>query len=324
MNTKASALSTNAAPSKGLTALLDNIESVFQGKSDVVRLVATALLARGHILLEDVPGVGKTTLAHATARSLNAVFQRVQFTSDLLPSDILGVSIFRQEQGDFTFKPGPIFANFILADEINRTTPRTQSALLEAMAEGRVSIDNQTHQLPSPFMVLATQNPLEYHGTYPLPESQLDRFLIRTSIGYPGPEVERQLLLTRKAGEPVSSLQSVLSLEELKEMQQQVDRVRLEDSLADYILEVVHATRRSSALRTGVSTRGALAMARAVRAHAMVHGRTYVIPDDIATLIVPVLAHRISLAGASGALGGNRTEAETIIEEIAHNIEMPV
>ncbi len=313
-----------AAPAELLRRLTANIESVFSGKTEVVDLVVTCLLAGGHVLLEDVPGVGKTTLAQALALSIHASFQRIQFTSDLLPSDILGVSIFLRDEGRFEFKRGPIFANVVLADEINRTTPRTQSALLEAMSERRVSMDDQTHDLPSQFVVIATQNPLEYHGTYPLPESQLDRFLMRLSIGYPGREVERELVLHRRNVEPVQSLGSVLDLDELRRLQDAVSQVRMDPSLADYILDVVAATRNASALRTGVSTRGALALARAVRAHALVRGRDYVTPDDVTCLLVPVLAHRVSLAGAAGTLGGGRTESEAIIEELASQVDLPV
>lgn len=307
-----------------IQALTQNIASVFKGKPDVVEMVITSLLAHGHILLEDVPGVGKTTLAQAMARSIQADFQRVQFTSDLLPGDILGVVVYHQADGSFEFKPGPVFTHVLLADEINRTTPRTQSALLEAMAERRVSIDDQTRPLPESFLVIATQNPLDYHGTYPLPESQLDRFLVRLSIGYADREVERDLLLNRGSREPVHDLPSVMSLEQLKALQKAAQSVRLESSLADWIIRVVEATRRSPSLRTGVSTRGALALARAVRAHAMVKGRDYVVPDDVHRMLVPVLAHRVSLAGASGVLGGSRTEAEAIIEEISSRIEAPL
>lgn len=307
-----------------LQKLVGNIESVFQGKPQVVELAVTSLLAQGHILLEDVPGVGKTTLAQAMARSIQADFQRIQFTSDLLPSDIVGVVIYRQDTGKFDFRPGPVFTNVLLADEINRTTPRTQSALLEAMAERRVSIDDQTRALPDSFLVIATQNPLEYHGTYPLPESQLDRFLVRLSIGYASRETERSLLLRRQQHEPVLDLKSVMTLEQLKALQATVEAVKLDDSLADWIIQVAEQTRRSTALRTGVSTRGALALARAARARALVRGRDYVTPDDLTALLVPVLAHRITLAGASGSLGGNRTEAEALVEELASRVELPL
>lgn len=307
-----------------IKALFANVESVFLGKAEAVELVVTALIARGHVLLEDVPGVGKTTLAQAMARSLGAQFQRIQFTSDLLPSDILGITLFNRDTNGFEFRPGPIFTNVLLADEINRTSPRTQSALLEAMAESRISLDDKTHLLPDPFIVLATQNPLEYHGTYPLPESQLDRFLIRISIGYPSEAVERTLLLQRKTAEPVESLQDVLTLQDLQGIQAMVDQVLLEDSLAEYILKVVNATRSSALLRAGVSTRGALALARAARAHALVAGRTYCVPDDLTSLFIPVLAHRISLGGMSDSSQSSRTEAESIIAEIVAGTDTPV
>lgn len=312
------------ATSEQIKSLFVNVESVFLGKTEAVQLVVTALVARGHVLLEDVPGVGKTTLAQAMARSLGAQFQRIQFTSDLLPSDILGITLFNREDNRFEFRPGPIFTNVLLADEINRTSPRTQSALLEAMAESRISLDDKTHQLPEPFIVLATQNPLEYHGTYPLPESQLDRFLIRLSIGYPSEAVERTLLLQRKTAEPVESLREVVSLIDLQRIQASVDQVILDDSLADYILKIVSATRQSPLLRAGVSTRGALALARAARAHALVCGRTYCVPDDLTVLFVPVLAHRISLGGMSDSIQSTRAEAESIIEEIVSSTDAPV
>ncbi|MEL6177492.1 MAG: AAA family ATPase [Myxococcota bacterium] len=311
-------------PAEIIATLIQHVETVFRGKTEVVELAITCLLAGGHVLFEDVPGVGKTTLAQALARSVGAEFQRVQFTSDLLPADILGVSIYNQKTGEFTFKPGPVFANVVLADEINRTTPRTQSALLEAMAEGRVSIDDKTLELPKPFMVMATQNPLEFHGTYPLPESQLDRFLMRLTIGYPVRDVERELLLNRRRSEPVDSLKSVIDLAALAELQNQVDDVRIDESLIDYVMAVIHATRSSAHLRTGVSTRGALALVRAARAHALMRGRSYCLPDDLTRLFVPVLAHRVSVRGPGGSLGSSRVEAEALIEDLVSGVPIPL
>lgn len=305
-----------------LARLQTNIESVFRGKPRVVRRTIACLLAGGHLLLEDVPGVGKTTLALALARSLGLSFQRIQFTSDLLPSDIVGVSVYRAEQGDFEFKPGPVFAGVVLADEINRTTPRTQSALLEAMSEGKVSVDNHTHRLPDPFLVIATQNPLDHHGTYPLPESQLDRFLMRLSIGYPSHQVEREILSQRTLQEPVSALDAVLGADEFRALQARAAQVRLDDSLVDYLMKVVEETRRDTRIRIGVSTRGALAMARVVRAWALLEGRDFCIPDDLRELFVPSLAHRLALAGATG--DASREQAELIVEDIVSRTPAPV
>ncbi|MFU8806132.1 MAG: AAA family ATPase [Bradymonadaceae bacterium] len=301
--------------------LQDNVESVFHGKTRVVRLTMACVLAQGHLLLEDVPGVGKTTLALAFARSLGLSFQRIQFTSDLLPGDIVGVSIYSPKEERFDFKPGPIFAGVVLADEINRTTPRTQSALLEAMSEGRVSVENTTHELPVPFMVMATQNPLEHHGTYPLPESQLDRFMMRLSIGYPAAKVERNILMERKGVEPVQELASVLTGEEVLALQELATRVRLEESIVDYILAVVERTRRDDRIRIGVSTRGALGVSKAARAMALLDGRDFCVPDDVRNLFVPVLAHRISLSAGAGAQG--REQAEAILEEIVGSVAVP-
>ena len=304
-----------------IEALRQNIASAFRDKPRVVELTLTCLLARGHVLLEDVPGVGKTTLALALARSLGLSFRRIQFTSDMLPSDIIGVSVLERDTQEFGFKPGPLFAHLVLADEINRTTPRTQSALLEAMSEGRVSVDNVTHALPEPFHVLATQNPLENYGTYPLPESQLDRFLMRLSIGYPSLKVERQLLLERAEQDPVHALKAVVSLQEYQALQQQVAAVSLPESVADYIMAAIDKTRVDPRVRVGVSTRGALAMARAVRALALVRGRPFVIPDDARELFAPVFAHRLSLSAGARAL--SREDAEAVTEELIRELPIP-
>jgi MoxR-like ATPase len=321
-----SSAETKSQPAKSISPdrlrdLQAHVETVFQGKTRVVRYTVACLLAGGHLLLEDVPGVGKTTLALALARSMGLSFQRIQFTSDLLPSDIIGVSVYRPETGDFDFKKGPLFSGVVLADEINRTTPRTQSALLEAMSEGKVSVDNITHTLPDPFLVIATQNPLEHHGTYPLPESQLDRFLMRLSIGYPSRQVERQILLERRLAEPVHELDAALEVTEFRALQQKAAEVRLEESLVDYLMEVVDQTRRDTRIRIGVSTRGALALSRVSRAWALLQGRDFCIPDDLRELFVPCLAHRVALAGSAGE--GDKDRAEMVIEDIVADIAVP-
>ena len=313
--------SSPAVSATRLKDLVTNVERAFRGKPRIVRLTVACLLARGHLLLEDVPGVGKTTLALALARSMGVDFQRVQFTSDLLPADIVGVSVWSPKSERFVFTPGPLFANVVLADEINRTTPRTQSALLEAMSEGKVSIDNETHELPDPFLVIATQNPLEHHGTYPLPESQLDRFLMRLSIGYPGRAVERAILLERGGEAPVASLAAVFRPEEFRLLQEKAQLVHLEESVVDYLMAIVEATREDPRVRIGVSTRGALALASAAKALAMVDGRDFVLPDDIRELVVPVLAHRLSLS-AAGA-DADRTLAEALVEDLAAGVASP-
>ncbi len=312
------------AATAAIERLVRNIETVFRGKPQVTRLAVTCLLAGGHLLVEDVPGVGKTLLARALASSLGLRFSRIQFTSDLLPADIIGVNVFDQTRGDFVFKPGPIFANIVLADEINRTAPRTQSSLLEAMAENRVSIDDVTHVLDKPFLVIATQNPLESHGTYPLPESQLDRFLMRVSVGYPARDIERDLLLERTSDDPVDALTEVLDAEQVLALQRQVDAVRFDTSLVDYIMDIVEATRATARLSIGVSTRGALALQRASRAIALVHGRDYVLPDDIREVVIPVLAHRVSLGTGETVVGSSRDAAEGLLRELIERIEVPV
>jgi len=299
-----------------------NIEQALVGKPEVVRLAIVALLARGHLLIEDVPGVGKTTLAQALARSLGLAFQRIQFTSDLLPSDILGVSIFDPRKAEFEFKPGPIFANIILADEINRTTPKTQSSLLEAMNEAQVSLDHHTHHLPQPFMVLATQNPLEYQGTHPLPESQMDRFLLRIRIGYPDEAHER--LILRGAGAAVlDRLEPVLPAEAVLDLQKQVESVKVDDSLVGYLMAIVNATRTHAALDLGVSPRGSLALLRSAQALALVDGRRYCVPDDIKQLAIPALAHRVFLRTRWDAVESPKDDAEAVIREILEAVAVP-
>lgn len=303
-----------------LAALEDNISGVLLGKEQVVRWTIASVVAGGHVLLEDVPGVGKTTLALAMAKSLGLSFRRIQFTSDLLPGDIVGVSVYAADTGDFSFRPGPIFAGLVLADEINRTTPRTQSALLEAMSEGSVSVDDETRALPEPFIVIATQNPLDHHGTYPLPESQLDRFLIRLGVGYPERSVERSILMQRRLAEPVDELEPVMAADELASLQQVAASVVVEESVVDLVLAVVEATRADARVRIGVSPRGALAVIRMVRAVALMNGRDYAIPDDAIAVFVPCLAHRLSLASGHQ----DRAASEGIIESILADIDIPV
>ena len=273
--------------------LEENIEKVFIGKKEVVRLALTAFLGEGHLLLDDVPGVGKTLLGQALARSLNATFSRIQFTSDLLPSDVVGGEVYRQKTQDFQFIPGPIFANIVLADEVNRTPPRTQSATLEAMSERQVSADGKTYALPDPFFVVATENPVEFEGVYPLPESQLDRFMLRLSVGYPDRESELTILDVCGKGDALASLKPVLSLEQVKEIREAVKEVKLDPAIANYLLDVVDATRASSELLVGASPRASLTFARAARSLALISGRDYVVPDDVKQVAVYVLAHRL-------------------------------
>jgi MoxR-like ATPase len=301
--------------------LRENIARVVLGQPEGVRLGMVALLAGEHILLEDVPGVGKTLLGKAVARSLAGEFRRIQFTPDLLPGDITGSSLFNSRTQEFVFNRGPVFANVVLADEINRATPRTQSALLEAMSEQQVSVDGQTHPLPRPFMVIATQNPVEFEGTYPLPESQLDRFLLRIPMGYPSRAVELQVLASHRDGEPVDSLQPVLGCQQVVELQEAVRRVDVEDSMNGYLLDIVGATRTCEELHVGVSTRGALALYRAAQAAALVAGRNYVVPDDIKTLAVPVLAHRVIPKGYLH--GGQREAVEALVERLVDEVPVP-
>jgi MoxR-like ATPase len=310
--------------SRPLQAIQDNIARVIKGKAQVIEMAVVCLLARGHLLLEDVPGVGKTTLAHSLARSLDCSFKRIQFTSDLLPSDIVGVSIFNRQQQAFEFVPGPIFANIVLADEINRTTPKTQSSLLEAMSEAQISVDNQTHPLKQPFMVIATQNPAEYHGTFPLPESQLDRFLMRLRIGYPSVEEERKVLNRPYALHPADILAPVLSTQDVLELQRRIEHVHMDDSVSEYLLAIVHATRQSELLSLGVSTRGALALNNTAKALALVRGRDFCLPDDVKELAPIVLSHRVMLSRAQGMRIQSFEQAERIILDIVDTIPVPV
>jgi len=300
--------------------LINNIEKVFVGKPDVVKTILVGLFANGHILIEDVPGVGKTTLARALARSIDCSFRRIQFTPDLLPSDILGVSIYDSSAGDFVFKPGPIFANVVLADEINRTTPRTQSSLLEAMNDFQVSADGATHPLPRPFIVLATQNPFEYEGTYPLPESQLDRFFLKIRVGYPAIEDEKRLFEGHSVENPLAGLQPVITADEVLEIQEAVRGIKVEDGLIDYAMEIVSRSRDHEDLAVGVSPRGFLALVRGAQALAVVGRRNYCLPDDIKALAVPVLSHRII---SKRRHEGASRHAE-IIDEIVNAVEVPV
>jgi MoxR-like ATPase len=308
--------------SKRIAALGENVERAFIGKGPVVTKVLVALFAGGHVLIEDVPGVGKTTLARALARSLDISFNRIQFTPDLLPSDIIGVSVYDQKRGEFEFKEGPIFASVVLADEINRTTPRTQSALLEAMNEGQVSTDGKSFTLGPPFMVLATQNPFEFEGTYPLPESQLDRFLMKIRVGYPARDDELKVLVSQRLAHPVDSLEPVMKAADVLDIQRRVREVKVEESLAGYILSIVAETRRSKSLQIGVSPRGSLFLYRAAQALALIEGRDFVIPDDIKRLAVSVLAHRV--IGKGFAYEGGQDEREKIIRGVLETVEVPV
>ncbi|HKQ08898.1 MAG TPA: MoxR family ATPase [Blastocatellia bacterium] len=307
-----------------LEQLQKTIESVIRGKSDVVELALVTLIADGHLLIEDVPGVGKTTLAQAMARSFDCSFQRIQFTSDMLPSDILGLEVFNQQQSSFEFKSGPIFANVILADEINRTTPKTQSALLEAMAEGHVTVEQVTYKLPRPFIVLATQNPVEHHGTYPLPESQMDRFMMRVRMGYPDLEDEKTILRQQTFNSAVERLSPVMHSDDVLQLQREAREVAVDESLLDYLIRIVRATRQSDLLDLGVSPRGSLALYHAAQAMAFIEGRDYVIPDDIKRLVVPVFAHRI-VVNSRYSTGMRRSdEAEAALQEILKTINVPL
>ncbi len=312
-----------SADQEVLGRLKNNIASAFRGKEEVVELTLTALLARGHVLLEDVPGTGKTTLARSVAQSVDCRFRRVQFTSDLLPSDVLGVSVYREKTGEFEFRAGPIFANVLLADEVNRTTPRTQSALLEAMSEGNVTVDNSTHALPDPFMVIATQNPKEFYGTYPLPESQLDRFMLRLSIGYPEVAVERDIIQRFGWDDAADSLETVAHIDDVKRWQKGVEAVRVDEAVLDYLMALVSATRESRHLDVGMSTRGAIALHRASQARAYLLGRSYVTPDDVQVLLVPVCSHRVWSQSNRQSGAAQRDEAAAILTELLESVPVP-
>ena len=312
------------APAEKVELLQAAIERVIRGKPEAVRLAIVTLLAGGHLLIEDVPGVGKTTLAHALALALDCSFQRIQFTSDLLPSDVVGLSVYNQQESLFEWKPGPIFANVILADEINRTTPKTQSALLEAMAEQHVTVEGVTHPLPAPFMVLATQNPIEHHGTYPLPESQLDRFMLRLRIGYPGAADERQILRDREHAEPLKEMQSVMSAADVLELQHSVSEVSVDDAIVDYLMRIVAATRASEMLDLGVSPRGTLLLFRAAQALALTEERSYCLPDDVKRLVIPIFAHRIAVSSRYSSAMRRSEEAEAVLREIMKTISVPL
>ncbi len=300
------------------------IERVIKGKAEIVKFAVAALLAKGHLLIEDVPGIGKTTLSNALARALDLSFQRIQFTSDLLPSDVIGISIYNQRAGSFEWKPGAIFSNIVLADEINRATPKTQSALLEAMAEEQVTVEGVTRPLPLPFMVIATQNPAEHHGTYPLPESQLDRFMMRLHIGYPNLEDERQILRDRETRNPLEFVRPVMTEADVIELQTRAADVKFDEALVSYLLQIVESTRKSEHLELGISPRGTLALFRSAQALALVEGRDFCTPDDIKRLIMPCFAHRIIVNSRTSSAKQKIREAEQILREILQKINVPV
>jgi len=306
------------------TALEKSLRKIIRGNDEVIRLAMVAVLAHGHLLIEGVPGVGKTTLAHAMARALDCQFQRIQFTSDMLPTDVLGISLYSAMEQQFEFKRGPIFTNIMLADEINRTTPKTQSALLEAMNEGQITIDGHSHPLPQPFLVIATQNPVEHHGTYPLPESQLDRFLLRVHMGYPQASSEREILRAEAGAARLDAVEPVASGADVLAMQDEVTRVKVDDSLVDYALEIVRCTRQSEALSLGVSPRGSLMLYRAAQAMAYLDGRMFATPADFKSLAVPVFSHRVVVNARYSSTLKKTEQAETIIREILNSVHVPV
>lgn len=305
-------------------ALETSLRSIIRGNDQVIRLALVAVLARGHLLIEGVPGVGKTTLAHALARALDCTFQRIQFTSDMLPTDVLGITVYSALEQQFEFKPGPVFTNILLADEVNRTTPKTQSALLEAMNEGQITVDGHSHQLPEPFLVIATQNPVEHHGTYPLPESQLDRFLLRVQMGYPQVADEREILRSEAGAVRLEEVRAVANSADVLAMQEEATRVKVDDSLVDYALEIVRRTRESASLSLGVSPRGSLMLYRAVQAMAYLDGRMFATPEDFKSLAVPVFSHRVVVNGRYSSTLKKSEQAETIIRDILQTVPVPV
>jgi MoxR-like ATPase len=311
------------ATNSQIAQLQQTIGRVIKGKEEVIQLALITLLAKGHLLIEDVPGVGKTTLAQTLARAFRCTFQRVQFTSDMLPSDVIGISVFNPALETFDFKPGPLFANIVLADEINRTTPKTQSALLEAMNESQVTVDNRTHPLPQPFLVIATQNPIEHHGTYPLPESQLDRFLMRIRMGYPARESEKQILRNNGSA-AIEEVPPVMDAAEVVAMQEAVTRVRVDESLLDYTLEIVERTRQSEQLSLGVSPRGTVMLQRGAQARAFLEGRDYCLPDDFKRLMLPVFAHRIVVSSRYTSTRKKSEQGEAILSDIIDTTRVPL
>ncbi len=310
--------------SSGVLALARSVEGVIQGKAETIEMALVCLLAEGHLLIEDVPGVGKTTLAQALARSFDCSFHRIQFTSDLLPSDLTGVSIYNQARQEFEFRPGPLFANIVLADEINRTTPKTQSALLEAMSEGRITVEDRTYSLDLPFMVIATQNPLEHHGTYPLPESQLDRFLMRIQMGYPSREDEKRILRSHICHTSAEELTPVVTVSEILAAQRAVQQVQVAEPLLDYLMSLVVATRDSEQLELGISPRGSMALYRAAQARAFVRGRSYCVPDDVKQLAVAIFSHRVVVAPQFHSPRDDGDQAEQIIRALVEEVEVPL
>ena len=315
---------TAIAVSHRATQLENALRKVIRGKDDVIRLAVVSLIARGHLLIEAVPGVGKTTLGQALARALDCTFQRVQFTSDMLPSDVIGISIYSAIEQQFEFKRGPVFTNVLLADEINRTTPKTQSALLEAMNESQVTVDARSYPLPQPFLVIATQNPVEHHGTYPLPESQLDRFLMRVRMGYPDTAAERQILRSEAGATQLEAMQPVLTGADVLEMQQAATQVRVDESLVSYALSIVRKTRESEQLSLGVSPRGSQMLYRAAQAIAFLDGRSFCTPEDIKPLVVPVFAHRVVVNGLYSSTLKKSEQAEQVIQEIVESTPVPI